>query len=57
MSPITFISVTPSVTAAQTDAEYTIRRMADIRNGDKPDECGQCEWCLSQKKIERFEVI
>ena len=52
---ITFSEET--MTAAQADAEYTIRRMADIRNGDKPDECGQCEWCLSQKKIERFEVI
>ena len=46
-----------TMTAAQADAEYTIRRMADIRNGAKPDECGRCEWCLSQKKIDNFEVI
>lgn len=46
-----------TMTAAQTDAEHTIRRMADIRNGAKPDECGRCEWCLSQKKIDNFEVI
>lgn len=46
-----------TMTAAQADAEYTLRRMAAIRKGDKPDECGRCEWCLSQKKIDNFEVI
>ena len=46
-----------TMTAAQADAEYTLRRMAAIRKGDKPDECGHCEWCLSQKRITEFEVI
>lgn len=43
--------------AAQADTEYTMRRMAAIRKGEPPEECGQCAWCLSQKQITEFEVI
>lgn len=43
--------------AAEADAAYTMSRMSSIRNGDKPEACGHCEWCLSQKRITRFEEV
>ena len=43
--------------AAEADAAYTLSRMSAIRNGDKPEACGHCEWCLSQKRITKFEEV
>lgn len=43
--------------AAEADATYTIGRMAAIKAGDKPVECGFCKHCIGQKIITEFEEV
>ena len=43
--------------AAKADTEYTLTRIKAIADGEEPDECGCCKYCISHKKIDSFKEI